>query len=125
MRYAVFAAALLTVSTAAHAEKIMIFGGQGHKTYLGCLSCNKFDYDSVFNEFGPHGSKFSPESIFNHFSEYGSKFSSHSACNKWASDPPVVVDKKGSFYGRLTLANRSDAITDEKLVAWLAAVCEG
>jgi hypothetical protein len=44
----------------AHAQtappKLMLFGGEGHKTYLGCLNCPKYASDSVFNEYGPHGS---------------------------------------------------------------------
>jgi hypothetical protein len=117
--------AMLAFVGSAYAEKIMIFGGQGHKTYLGCLSCSKFAYDSVFNKFGPHGNQFSSESIYNHFSDYGSKFSNYSACNQYASDPPVVVDDTGSFYGRLTIASRPDAIKSERVIGWLIAVCEG
>ena len=39
-------------ASARTAKKIMIFGGRGHDTYLGCLSCSKFDSESVFNEMG-------------------------------------------------------------------------
>src|SRR4051812_16640371 len=117
-------AAVLLLAVPARAEKLMVFGGLDHKTYLGCLSCNEFEYDSVFNKYGPHGSAFGFESIFNHYSEYGSKYSMYSACAEVAFDPPVVVDKKGSFYGRLTLAPRGDAIKVERITAWLAAVCE-
>ncbi len=124
MRALVLAVALALPTAARADEKIMIFGGAGHRTYLGCLSCSKYDYDSVFNEFGPNGSKFSSESIHNHFSEYGSKFSMYSACSKYASDPPVMVDKKGGFYGRLTL-NRfhPDATKVDTILGWLLAVC--
>ena len=60
-------------------KKIMIFGGDGPKTYLGSLSCSKYEYDSVFNKYGPHRSKYSMNSILNHYSEYGSKYSLYSA----------------------------------------------
>lgn len=84
-------------------SKVMIFGGQDHKTYLGCLSCNEYASDSVYNSYGNSGSPFSTQSIWSHYSEYGSPYSSYSACKPYASDPPVIVDQNGIFYGRLTL----------------------
>jgi hypothetical protein len=85
------------------APKLMIFGGPGHQVYLGCLNCSEFARDSVQNQFGPNGSSFSQTSIRNEFSPYGSKFSNYSACNPFASNPPVVVDGQGRYYGRLKL----------------------
>jgi hypothetical protein len=81
----------------------MIFGGDGHKIYLGCLNCSQYASDSVFNEYGDHGSQYSSESIWNHFGDYGSTYSSYGACNLYASDPPVIVDGAGKYYGRLTM----------------------
>jgi hypothetical protein len=105
-------------------KKTMVFGGAGHRTYLGCLSCSQYDLESVFNAYGKYGSAYGPESIFNHYSEFGSSYSATSACNPSASDPPVIVDSQGNYYGRLTVNRyRSDAPTGQ-LVAWLAAVCQ-
>jgi hypothetical protein len=84
-------------------SKLMIFGGLDHKTYLGCLNCNEYASDSIFNSYGNSGSPYSSQSIWNHFSEYGSPYSTYSACNPFGSDPPVIVDQNGTFYGRLTL----------------------
>jgi len=81
----------------------MIFGGQDHKTYLGCLSCNEYASDSVFNSYGNNGNPYSSQSIWNHYSEFGAPYSTYSACNQYASDPPVIVDQNGTFYGRLTV----------------------
>lgn len=115
---------LIVPSGAAHAQKLMLFGGDGHKTYLGCLNCSRFDSESVLNQFGSYGSRFSDTSIFNHFSDYGSKFSQYSACNPLATDPPVIVDGDGKFYGRLTVsATNPEAVRSDDLRAWLAAVC--
>jgi hypothetical protein len=83
--------------------KLMIFGGLDHKTYLGCLSCNEYAFDSVFNSYGSNGSPYSGESIWNHYSEFGSPYSTYGACNPYASDPPVIVDQSGAYYGRLTV----------------------
>ena len=64
-------------------------------------------------------------SIANHYSEYGSRYSMYGACNPYATDPPVIVDGNGSFYGRLTLNGyHAQRTGDTRLLAWLAAVCE-
>lgn len=102
----------------------MLFGGQGHQTYLGCLNCSQYANDSILNEYGPHGSRYSSASILNQYSEYGSPYSTYSACNPYAQDPPVIVDGAGSFYGRLTInAYHPQRIHDETVLAWLSGAC--
>lgn len=117
---------ILASAISAQPQKIMLFGGRGHKTYLGCLNCNKFTPDSVLNIYGTNGSPYSSSSIWNHYSEYGSKYSDYSACNPYANDPPVIVDAKGNFYGRLT-ANRYHAEigSGAKLMDLIGAACGG
>ncbi len=83
--------------------KFIIFGGYNHKTYLGCLNCSQYATDSVINSYGQHGSPYSSESIWNLYGEFGSAYSQYGACNPYASDPPVIVDQGGNYYGRLTL----------------------
>lgn len=72
------------------------------KTFLGKLTSNTFDSDSVFNEFGDYGSEFSSKSIWNEFSDYGSEFSDKSAFNKFATKPPIIV-LSGKTVGYLTI----------------------
>ena len=104
--------------------KLMLFGGQGHKTYLGCINCGQFARDGIENTYSEYGSAYSATSIFNHYSDFGSKYSAYSACNPYASDPPVIVDPGGGVHGRLTLnAYAPGAITDAKVRAWLTAIC--
>jgi hypothetical protein len=115
-----------TQSTASSlaSEKIMLFGGEGHRTYLGCLNCSTFDNDSVQNQFGDFGSKYSSTSIFNRFGDFGSRYSNFSACNPYASDPPVIVDGAGRYYGRLTLNKyHSEIGAGSSYLASLAAIC--
>jgi hypothetical protein len=83
--------------------KLMIFGGTDHKTYLGCLNCSEYATASVTNKYGENGSPYSQTSIWNQYGEYGSHYSSEGACNLYATDPPVVVDQNGKYYGRLSL----------------------
>jgi hypothetical protein len=102
-------------------SKLMIFGGAGHRTYLGCLNCGEYGNDSVTNQYSNFGSPYSPTSIANQFGDYGSPYSMYSACNPYATDPPVVVDSAGNFYGRLTVnAYNSQRIQS---AAWLTGLC--
>ena len=40
-------------------QKLMLFGGPGHRDYLGCISCSEYATDSVFNQYGTYGSRYS------------------------------------------------------------------
>lgn len=104
----------------ASAQDLLIFGGRGHDVFLGCLSCSRFESDSVLNSFGKYGSEFSSDSIWNQFSQYGGQFSAYSPCNRMATDPPVVVDRDGGFYGYLTVNTaKYQRITDRTVLDWL------
>jgi uncharacterized protein (TIGR03437 family) len=59
--------------------------------FLGKITSNRFDQDSIGNSYGSYGSSYSSNSIFNTFGAYGSDFSSTSAFNQFASSPPVIV----------------------------------
>ncbi len=108
-----------------YSTKLMLFGGQGHGTYLGCVSCSKYSTESILNSYGTYGSRYG-ETIFNRYSTYGSKYSSYSPCNPYASDPPVVVDGNGTYYGRLTINRyRPDRFGDADLLQWLETVVCG
>jgi hypothetical protein len=112
---------LFAVSSTSFAEKkIMVFGGANHNVYLGCFNCSDITSDSVHNDIGKFGSDISSTSIFNDISLYGSDISQYSPCNDIASNPPVLVDEDGSFFGYLTLNDiKSKAITDPDILAWL------
>jgi hypothetical protein len=72
------------------------------KVYLGKLVTNKYDNDSIWNEYGTYGSKYSDLSIWNEYGTYGSKYSNESAFNDYASKPPMIVDYYGTVVGYLT-----------------------
>jgi len=99
---AILVTAATVPSLLAQSPALLLFGGHGHDVFLGCLNCSPFDRGSVCNEFGNHGSPFARESIWNEFGSYGSAFSSTSPWNEFASDPPVIVDREGNFYGYFT-----------------------
>ena len=109
-----------------YSVKLMLFGGPDHKTYLGCLNCNEYASDSVLNSYGTHGSEYSSESIWNHYSQFGSAYSMYGACNPYATDPPVIVDPNGTYYGRLTLNQYHPQLAaGARFYQWLAGrVCK-
>lgn len=110
---------------AAAPVKLMLFGGIGHKTYLGCLNCSQYESDSVLNKYGDYGSRYGDASIFNPYGDFGSAYGEYSACNRYAADPPVIVDKDGHFYGRLTINTFAERTNSERTNAWIAGVCAG
>ena len=72
------------------------------KVYLGKLTTNKYDSDSIWNTYGTYGSKYSSKSIWNEYGTYGSKYNSESAFNPYTSTPPIIVTNSGKEIGYLT-----------------------
>ncbi len=112
-------------AASSNTSTLMIYGGQSHKQFLGCLNCSEYDSNSVMNTYGNFGSSYSSTSISNSYSEYGSPYSQYSACNQYATNPPVIVDSQGNFYGYLTINHyKSQAIKDRNVITWLASICK-
>ncbi|MGI6295071.1 MAG: hypothetical protein ACOX3G_03205 [Armatimonadota bacterium] len=62
-------------------------------TYLGKLSANKYDPESISNPYGPYGSKYG-NNLMNPYSTYGSKYSSQSWRNPYATNAPKIYYEK-------------------------------
>jgi hypothetical protein len=77
---------------------LLLFGGDGHKVFLGCLNCSASSQGSVCNKYGA-GSKYDANSIWNKYGNFGSKYSQDSPWNKYSSSAPIIVDKDGKSYG--------------------------
>ena len=58
--------------------------------FLGKLSLNIYDIESIMNPYGIYGSIYSATSIHNQYSIYGSPYSSLSPFNPYTSTPPIV-----------------------------------
>lgn len=86
-------------STVSYGTVLMIYGGKDNDEYLGKLNASKYDSESIWNQYGEYGSRYNSKSIWNGYGTYGSKYSSYSPFNNYASNPPVLVDKNGKFYG--------------------------
>lgn len=93
---------LVLTSSLAFAQKVMIYGGENHDVYLGCITCTQFNGESVWNEEGVYGTKNNNLSIWSEFSEFGNEFSYLSPWNEFATHPPILVDENGGYYGYFT-----------------------
>lgn len=90
----------------------------GDGTFLGKLNPNRFDTESIFNQFGVYGNKFSPSSIFNQFSIYGNQFNPLSPYNQFSSNPPKLY-VKGQFVAFLTKNQiRNPRVDPDELLSW-------
>ena len=82
---------LLIFSAVVHAGLPILVDRQTGK-YLGALSSNPYDQDSVSNPHGKNGSQYSKDSINNPVGEYGSPYSDKSINNPYATNPPIILD---------------------------------
>src|SRR5258705_6634816 len=80
-------------------KALLLFGGEDHKDFLGCLNCVNTSQSSVCNELGKYGSAFNSDSIWNSFGKYGSSFSEYSPWNSFTDKAPIIVDRDGKSYG--------------------------
>lgn len=111
---------LISSSVFAKDPVLLLFGGENHDQFLGCLNCSKHDSSSIWNKYGEHGSKYNSDSIWNKYGTYGSKYNSLSPWNKYSSDGPVVVDPDGNFYGYFTL----NKYNNQTKIEWLVWILE-
>ena len=92
----------LLFSSSLFAQKLMLFGGENHDVYLGCLTCTQYHSESVWNESGINGTKLNNLSIWSEFSDFGNEFSNLSPWNEYGTAPPKIIDENGGFYGYFT-----------------------
>ena len=112
MRQYLFTITFCLLAGIAGAQELLLYGGEDHDEFLGCLNCSEYDSDSICNEYGK-GSEYNSDSIFNEYGTYGSEYSSSSPWNEYTSSDsvPVLVDLSGNFYGYFTINRyRSKAI---------------
>lgn len=88
--------------------------------YLGKLSSNQYNSESISNPYGSYGSQYSSTSIHNQYSNYGSPYSSLSPFNPYTSTPPAIY-LHGQFYGYLSKNPYlgMNVVDPENLLFWL------
>ena len=112
--------AAIAPAAAQQTPALLLYGGQDHKTFLGCLNCADSNENSVMNGMGDYkwNSSFG---IWNNFGDFKSQFSEFSACNATATDAPIIVDESGNYYGRLSLNESIDGGVCSAQATW--ALC--
>jgi hypothetical protein len=70
--------------------------------YLGRLSANPYDAQSVSNPYGTYGSAYSAISVNNPYGPYGSPFSPVSANNPYTTNAPRLYSSDGTYLGKLS-----------------------
>ena len=81
---------------------LYLYGGANNSVYLGCITCNKVQTESICNSFGTYGSAFNSSSIWNQFGTYGSSFQTYSPWNSYSSNGPLIVGSNNLSYGYFT-----------------------
>lgn len=71
-------------------------------TYLGLISSDPFEADSIANSYGAYGNPYSPASIRNEYGIYGGQYGTHSPYNPYNTRPPVIV-RDGQVVAYLTV----------------------
>ena len=102
----------LTLGNQVNATDLLLYGGQNHDEFLGCLVCNEFGSDSVCNGYGQYGNEYG-SSMWNEYSTYGNEYASSSPWNEYSNsdEVPILVDRSGQFYGYFTINEyRSNAV---------------
>lgn len=69
--------------------------------FLGRITTNRLDQESILNPYGPYGSHYSQTSIFNQYSPYGSLYGQFSINNPYSSSPPQLF-LGGQFKGHVS-----------------------
>jgi hypothetical protein len=118
---AIFVVLVLVSNASGDCEKFMLFGGDNHDVYLGCINCSEYARDNLYNSSTRYGRRTSRQSIWNVVGSYGSTVSRYSPWNVLASEPPVIVDDCGNFYGRFTVNTSHPQRTT---VPWIVALIE-
>lgn len=74
----------------AFAQAPEIYDAQTGK-YLGNMSANTLDPNSINNPLGRYGNPLSPDSVRNPLGTYGNPLSNSSITNPFATNPPVLI----------------------------------
>lgn len=89
--------------------------------FLGKITTNAFDLQSIGNEFGRYGSSVGRTSIFNEVGRYGGEVARMSPFNAVTSVPPRIY-KGDRFIAYLTVNSvKSPRVDPRALIGWIKA----
>jgi len=96
--------------TATIQQQFLIYAGPLHRDYLGCLNCDQFDPNSVWDAYAALGWT-NAYLDASHFAAYRTRHGRYSSCDKFAADPPILIDRSLNRYGVLNVSEtRSDSV---------------
>ena len=120
--------ALITLISHNSKEQFKIYGGKKHDQFLGCMTCDTEDLNSIWSPYSDYGSMHNANSIWNPDGKYGSKTSNYSPFNEKAKYPPIILDEKGKSYGYFTVnrkfPKRVSNIMTEYICKWRDEIVE-
>ena len=97
-----------------------VAGADDDNDYLGQLSANPYEPDSVSNPYGEYGNPYETDSVNNPYGDYGSPFSNKSVSNPYATDAPKLYDEDGNALYQLGTVPRYSMIGRALFVYWPA-----
>lgn len=83
-----------------------VLSSETKSKYLGRLSSNVYDPESLSNPYGRYGSEYG-DTLKNRYSPYGSPYSPTSPANPYAIDTPRIYAADGTYLGKLS-SNKYD-----------------
>lgn len=99
--------------------ELLIYGGENNRTFLGCINCSDSGSDSIWNLYSGFGSEHDANSIWNEHGEFSGIHGKYSPFNKYSSNPPILVDRQGNFYGYFTADEKYNNRTKYNLASYL------
>lgn len=83
-------------------EEYYIYSDDDKNRYLGKITSNSIDTESIWNTASLYGSSVGLYSVWNTVGTYGSETSMYSASATLATHPPKIYDSNGNFVAYLT-----------------------
>ncbi|MBD2299879.1 hypothetical protein [Nostoc sp. FACHB-190] len=78
--------------------------------FLGNVSSDRFDDQSICNPYGTYGSKYQEMSLWNKYGDYGSPYSNVSAYNSRAQYPPILYLKNGQALAVVSVSSKWEPV---------------
>ncbi|MDB5101488.1 MAG: hypothetical protein JWM80_5909 [Cyanobacteria bacterium RYN_339] len=108
-----------------HATMLLLYGGPKHDVFLGCLTCESRDPQSIFNPEAPYGKSSLERSIWNPHGPYGSRKSPYSPWNPTAAQPPQLRDEYDAVHGSFSVnPHLADRTRDPATIRFLKITSE-
>ena len=86
--------------------------------FLGLISSDAYEPNSITSRYGSYGSEYSHTSIFNDYGNYGGTYSLQSPFNSSATMPPVIIQNSKAIAYLTTNPNLKPSINPHLLIEY-------